>query len=96
LESEEQRYTTGQLWQAIGAATAQVILSAVSIIYVRKLADLVPFVFNICPSRYREHYHVEEVFGEVAIAMIFIGVQTSLVKALDKIRGAFQGPPSKG
>jgi hypothetical protein len=32
---------------------------------------------------------VDEVFGEAAIALLFVGVQTSLIHALDKIRGKF-------
>lgn len=85
-DGEEETYRGGQLWRAIAAAVLQVMLSAVSIIYVRKLADLVPFLFNFCPARYVAHYHVDEVFGEIAIAMIFVGIQTSLLDALARIR----------
>ena len=83
---EEEVYTWNQTWQAIGICICQVILNAVSIIYIRKMADLFPFFFNLCPSRYVAHYHVDEVFGEAAIALIYVGVQTSLIRALDKIR----------
>jgi hypothetical protein len=87
---EDSSYTSAkQLWQAVGVAVLQVILSAISIIYIRKIADLVPFLFSACPSRYVAHYHVDEVFGEAAIALVFVGVQTSLIKALDNIRGYF-------
>ena len=85
-EGQESVYSRGQIWQAIAAAILQVVLSAVSIIYVRKIADLVPFLFNICPSRYVSHYHVEEVFGEIAIAIVFVGVQSTLLEALARIR----------
>jgi len=91
MEDEGEPYTWNQTWQAVAAAILQVVLSAVSIIYIRKLADLVPFLFNFCPSRYVAHYHVDEVFGEAAIALIFVGVQTSLIKALDKIRARVGG-----
>jgi hypothetical protein len=86
---EAEEYTWKQTWQAIGVSILQVILNAVSIIYIRKLADLFPFFFNLCPSRYVAHYHVDEVFGEAAIALIYVGVQTSLIHALDKIRARF-------
>jgi hypothetical protein len=86
---EEEQYTWKQTWQAIGVSVCQVILNAVSIIYIRKLADLFPFFLNLCPSRYVAHYHVDEVFGEAAIALIYVGVQTSLIHALDKIRARF-------
>lgn len=85
-DGEESVYVGGQIWRAIAAAVLQVVLSAVSIIYVRKLADLVPFLFNFCPSRYVAHYHVDEVFGEIAIAMVFVGIQTTLVEALARLR----------
>jgi hypothetical protein len=83
---EDEGYTWKQTWQALGVSVCQVVLNAVSIMYIRKLADLFPFVFNICPSRYVAHYHVDEVFGEAAIALVYVGVQTSLIHALDKIR----------
>lgn len=83
---EDEGYTWKQTWQAIGVSVCQVAFNAVSIIYIRKLADLFPFFFNLCPSRYVAHYHVDEVFGEAAIALVYVGVQTSLIHALDKIR----------
>ena len=88
LDEEDAKavYRGAQFWQTVAAATLQVVLSAVSIIYVRKLADLVPFFFNFCPARYVSHYHVEEVFGEIAIAMVFVGSQTTLLDALARLR----------
>jgi hypothetical protein len=92
---EAEEYTWKQTWQAIGVSILQVILNAVSIIYIRKLADLFPFFLNLCPSRYVAHYHVDEVFGEAAIALIYVGVQTSLIHALDKIRERFSARKAK-
>ena len=89
------RYEGRKRWVAILVAVLQVVLSAVSIIYIRKLADLVPFFFNLCPSRYVAHYHVEEVFGEAAIALVFVGVQVTLVKRLETIRNSFLGSEEK-
>lgn len=93
-EDEQGLLRGAALARAIAVAVMQVVLSAVSIIYVRKLADLVPFVFNLCPWKYVPHYHVEEVFGEVAIALIFVGIQVSLVKKLEQIRKSLL--PEKG
>lgn len=87
--AEDQAYSWKQTWVAIAVVVCQVVVNAVSMIYIRKLADLFPFFFNFCPSRYVAHYHVDEVFGEAAIALLFVGVQTSLIHALDKIRGRF-------
>ena len=87
-------FTGARLWRAMGVAVLQVVLSAISIIYVRKLADLVPFAFNLCPWKYVPHYHVEEVFGEVAIALIFVGIQVTLVKKLEQIRNSFGDVPA--
>ena len=89
------RYDGRKRWLAILVAVMQVVLSAVSIIYIRKIADLVPFFFNLCPSRYVAHYHVEEVFGEAAIALVFVGVQVTLVKRLETIRNSFLGSEEK-
>ena len=92
--AEGARLSSPQLWRTIGVAVLQVITSAVAIIYIRKLADLVPFFFNLCPARYVAHYHVDEAFGEAAIALIFVGVQTSLIGALDRIRRCYSAAPS--
>jgi hypothetical protein len=86
---EDEAYNSKQLWVAIAVVVCQVVVNAVSMIYIRKFADLFPFFFNFCLSRYVAHYHVDEVFGEAAIALLFVGVQTSLIHALDKIRGKF-------
>jgi hypothetical protein len=86
---EEAVYSWRQFWVAVAVVVGQVVVNAVSMIYIRKFADLFPFFFNFCPSRYVAHYHVDEVFGEAAIALLFVGVQTSLIHALDKIRGKF-------
>jgi hypothetical protein len=86
---EDEPYSWKQMWLAILVVICQVVMNAVSMIYIRKFADLFPFFFNFCPSRYVAHYHVDEVFGEAAIALLFVGVQTSLIHALDKIRGKF-------
>ncbi|NDF03552.1 MAG: hypothetical protein EB068_00320 [Betaproteobacteria bacterium] len=92
---EGRRLTTRQLLATVGVALLQVIMSAVSMLYIRKMADLVPFFFNLCPERYVAHYHVDEVFGEAAIALIFVGVQTSLIGALDRIRRCFSTRPQE-
>lgn len=86
--------TPAQAWHSVLIAVLQVMVSAISILYIRKIADLFPFFLNLCPSRYVAHYHVDEVFGEAAIALVFVGMQTHLIKALEKIRDFF-GPKGR-
>ncbi|NBU16858.1 MAG: hypothetical protein EBS48_07570 [Actinobacteria bacterium] len=83
---EGKKLTKAQLWKAVFVCALQVIVDALAIFYVRKVANLVPFLFNICPRSYVAHYHVDEFFGEAAIAIIFVGVQTGLVRTLELLR----------
>jgi hypothetical protein len=78
--------TKGRLWISVLVCVLQVMVDALAIFYIRKVANLVPFIFNFCPQRYVAHYHVDEFFGEAAIAIIFVGVQTKLVKTLELLR----------
>ena len=81
-------YNRRQVRRAILACMLQVMFDAVAIFYIRKIVYLLPFMFDICPSKYVSHYHVNEVIGEAAIALIFVGVQTNLIESLDKLRKA--------
>ena len=76
-------------WRDFGLTVAvvvlQVVASAVLVIFIRKLAALVPFFFNLCPSRYLEGYHVQEIEGEIAVALVYVGVQTTLVEQLQRL-----------
>ena len=83
---EGKKLPKGQLWKAVFVCVLQVMVDALAIFYVRKVANLVPFLLNFCPKSYVAHYHVDEFFGEAAIAIIFVGVQTRLVKTLDLLR----------
>jgi hypothetical protein len=75
--------------QVVGIILLQIMVSAVSVLYIRKVADIVPFVFEICPSRYIPHYKVKEIEGEIAIALAFVGIQTSLIDNLAKLRQSY-------
>ncbi len=76
-------------WRELGLTLAvvvlQVVLSAVLVIIIRKVASLVPFFFNLCPSRYVEGYHVQEMDGELAVGLAYVGSQTTLIRQLEKI-----------
>ena len=67
----------------------QVVLSAIGVIYIRKLVALFPFLFNLCPSRYVEGYGVDEVEGEISLGLAYVGSQSHLVTQLEKINAFF-------
>lgn len=77
------------LWRALGVVMAQIMVSAIAVIYVRKVGELVPFLFEFCPSKYVPHYKVKELEGEMAIALAFVGIQTSFIDTVAKLRESF-------
>jgi len=86
---EEKGYTWGQTLQVVGVLLLQVMVSAVLVIYIRKLGEVVPFFFEFCPSKYVPHWKVKEVEGEIAIALVYVGIQTSLIDALATLRKSY-------
>lgn len=83
---KEPVYSKLKMAQALGLICLQVMIAAVSIIYVRKLGEIVPFFLNLCPEKYVPHWKVHEVEGELAIALVFVGVQTTLIEVLGAMR----------
>ena len=75
-------------------AAFQTAISAVSVIYLRKIGQLVPFAFPNCPG-YQAHHHVNEYEGEIAIAFIFVGIQTNIVDQLSRVRKALNHKSDK-
>ena len=82
-------FTAQQVAKVIAVIVLQVALSAVAVIYVRKLGEMVPFLFNFCTSRYVPHWKVRELDGELAVGCVFIGIQTSLLDALSAVRNTY-------
>jgi len=78
--------TPGLMLSQIGLIFLQVVISAILVIYIRKVGKLPPFILNFCGEDYVQHHKVNEVEGEIAIAIIFVGVQTGLIHALEKVR----------
>ena len=77
----------GEFWRCFLFVVLQSVFSAVSIIYIRKIAQLLPFVFDVCPEgKYAAHQHVSEYEGEILIALVFIGSQSNLVRQLIRLR----------
>jgi hypothetical protein len=81
-------YTLPEALRAVGYILLQVCVSAVAVIYIRKVGDLVPFLFNPCPDKYIPHWKVKEVEGEMALALVFVGVQTSIMETLGTLRAS--------
>jgi hypothetical protein len=78
--------TWPQFWGTAGVVLLQVIISAVMVFYMRKVAQLFPLILNFCPSRYKVGYHVPERVGEIAIALVFVGAMSTLLKNMDRMR----------
>jgi hypothetical protein len=86
------RLTGGEFVRTLFVALAQVAVSAVGAFYVRRLVELVPFL-NLCPKKYISALGVSEVLsGEMAIALVFVGVQLDLVWQLERLRTYIVGP----
>jgi hypothetical protein len=84
--SDDKRLDGQQFAETICLCLAQVILSALAVFYMRKIVGVIPPLFNFCPSHYVPHAGVHEFEGEIAVAMIFIGVQTTFVRRLELLR----------
>ena len=82
-------FTNAQSLRAISLVILQVMVSAVLVIYIRKLGEVVPFIFEFCPDKYVPHWKVKEVEGEIAVGMIYIGVQTNILDALTTLRKSY-------
>ena len=82
-------YTKVEALQALGIVILQVMVSAVLVIYIRKLGEVVPFIFEFCPDKYVPHWKVKEVEGELAVALIYVGIQTGILDTLSKLRKSF-------
>lgn len=83
--------TWSQAWGTIGVMVLQVVVSAVMVFYLRKVAQLFPLLLNLCPSKYKVGYHVPERVGEIAIALVYVGSMGTLLKNLDRVREFMTG-----
>ncbi len=83
---KEPVYSMAQMAWALCFVCLQVMVAAVSVIYVRKLGELVPFFFNLCPEKYVPHWKVKEQEGELGLALAFVGVLTTLIDVLGTMR----------
>ena len=79
-------FTSRQWEHAVCILLLQVVVSAVLVIYIRKVGELLPFLVQLCPDKYVPHWKVKEVEGELAIALMYVGIQTSLIDTLSTLR----------
>ena len=77
----------GEFWRTFTIVMMQGIVAALLVIYIRKTAQLMPFIFDVCPKgKYAAHEHVKEYEGEILIGIIFVGVQANMVRQLVRVR----------
>jgi hypothetical protein len=87
VKGDIEEITNGsQFLGTLGVMILQVILAAIGVFYIRKIGQLVPLVFNFCPSKYNPGFHVPERVGEIAIALAYVGAMGTLLKNLDRMR----------
>lgn len=80
-EFEKTKTTPWLMLEVLG----QTIVLAVSVFYIRKLVKAVPFLFYI-PGRFKYiPYRSTEFHGEIVISIIFITLQTNLIKKLEEL-----------
>ncbi len=87
--------SAGQFWGTLGVMVLQVVLGALVVFYIRKVVQLFPLLFNFCPSRYREGFHVPERAGEMAVALVFVGSMDTLLRNIDRLREYLEGKARK-
>lgn len=82
-------FTRGESLRAVALVIVQVMISAVFVIYIRKLGEVVPVLFEFCPEKYVPHWKVKEIEGEIAIALCYVGIQTNVVDTLATLRKSY-------
>jgi hypothetical protein len=63
----------------------ETIFLAVCVFYIRKFVKAVPFLFYI-PGKHTYHPYLSSEFnGEIVVSVIFITLQTNLIKKLEEL-----------
>ena len=76
---------TKSTWELMLEVLGQTIVLAICVFYIRKLVKTVPFLFYL-PGKYSYNpYLSTEFHGEIVISIIFITLQTNLVKKLEEL-----------
>ena len=63
----------------------QTIFLALCVFYIRKLVKIVPFMFYLPGTRTYNPYLSTEFHGEIVVSIIFITLQTNLIKKLEEL-----------
>ena len=63
----------------------QTIFLALCVFYIRKLVKIVPFMFYLPGKRTYNPYLSTEFHGEIVVSIIFITLQTNLIKKLEEL-----------
>jgi hypothetical protein len=84
-----------EFWGVVGAVILQVAVCVLAVFYTRKIVDLMPPLLNFAPGRYIPHHHVTEVTGELALALVFVATQTTLIAQAGRARDFLFPPPRR-
>lgn len=71
-------------WRLFGEIIVELIVLTIAVFYIRKLNQLIPFLFHVNDgvSQVYKPYSTTEYQGEIALSIIFVGVQFRLVRKL--------------
>ena len=76
---------TKSTWELMLEVLGQTTVLAICVFYIRKLVKTVPFLFYL-PGKYSYNpYLSTEFHGEIVISIIFITLQTNLIKKLEEL-----------
>jgi hypothetical protein len=72
-------------WELMLEVLGQTIVLTIAVFYIRKLVKAVPFLFYIPGRHAYRPYLSTEFHGEIVISIIFITLQTNLIKKLEEL-----------
>lgn len=72
-------------WELMLEVLGQTIVLAICVFYIRKLVKTIPFLFYLPGKHAYNPYLSTEFHGEIVISIIFITLQTNLIKKLEEL-----------
>ena len=78
---DKSKSTTELMLEVLG----ETIILTICVFYIRKLVKIVPFIFHLPGKQAYNPYLSTEFHGEIVISVIFITLQTNLVKKLEEL-----------
>ena len=76
---------TKSTWELMLEVLGQTIVLAICVFYIRKLVKTIPFLFYLPGKHTYNPYLSTEFHGEIVISIIFITLQTNLIKKLEEL-----------